>query len=156
MEAYEMEPYVDKSYNEERAKYILTEKLLVVVVAIIMICSYWVDVDSPNFIVNNMTKDQYYNFMKIICIIDLVLRFVGLFICIADIIFICKNQRECLVVILTLSWFIVRPFYFFIRGVILNDDKAFLRGAIESTIFGIILFANIFARIDNFLSSFIF
>lgn len=152
METYEMEPYVDKSYNEERNKYILTEKFLILVVALRLICSYWGNVDCPNIFLNNMTYEQIKIFKGNLDLAGLVLRIPGLIIFILDILVICKHKRDVYDVILILTWIFVKPLYFFIRGVVLDDEDVIGRGVIESAIYTIILFMYVLGKFDNFIS----
>lgn len=151
MEVYELEPYVDTSYNEERAEYIITEKLLVLIVAMRLICSYWGNVNCPNFIIN-MANEQSVILMGKLDLAGLVLRIPGLIIFILDVLVVCKHKKDIYDVILILTWIFVKPFYFFIRGVVLDDNNVIGRGVIESAIYIIILFMFVFGRIDNFIS----
>ena len=151
MEVYELEPYVDTSYNMERAKYIITEKLLVLVVAMRLICSYWGNVNCPNFVIN-MTNEKSEILMGKLDLAGLVLRIPGLIIFILDLLVVCKHKKDIYDVILILTWIFVKPFYFFTRGVVLDDNDVIGRGVIESAIYVIILFMYVFGKFDNFVA----
>ena len=152
----ELEPYVDMSCEKKHDSCSRIEWLLVVVIALKMIVSYWAHISSPLILRKTLSYDQLQQWKEIFKITVQVLRLLAFSLFIADNSINFQHTHAIDTVFLVLSWLICRPGYFIVRGIALRDSKVIDRGFVEAGVYGTACFFYILARIDNFISGFIF
>ena len=147
----ELEPYVDMSYDKKHDSCFWIECLLIVVIALKLIVSYWTHVELPLTLRANLSYDQLQQWKEIFKITLYVLRVLLFCLFIADICINLQHTNAIAGIFLVLSWLIFRPGYFLVRGIALRDGNVIGRGCVEAGVYWI---AWLFY--DNFISGFIF